>query len=238
MIKAFHFKQFSVFDHESTMKVNTDGVLLGCFARCPKDGRILEIGTGSGYIALMMAQKSSCDILAIDIDEASCRQANTNFIMSEWGSRLQAKCMGVQLLAAQDCGGFNLIVSNPPFHTEAIKSIDSRKRNARHADELSFEELIISAVKLLEDKGRFEVVIPYTACASFVETAIKHSLFPERRMNIIPLVGKECNRVLISFAKNVQNMPKTDCLVIRDENHRYTDAYKNYVSAFYLDFPY
>lgn len=220
------------------MKVNTDGVLLGCFSTCSGTGHILEIGTGSGYIALMMAQKTIGPILAIDIDAPSCRQAHENFMNSPWSERLSAQCISIQELSEQGSEQFDLIVSNPPFHTEGIKSQDSRKRKARHADDLSFEDLIRFSANLLKNGGRFEVIIPFAVLSEFSDIASEYALFTDRQTRVIPVEGKECNRVMISFTKNVRNLPETDFLVIRDTNHRYTEAYRAYVNAFYLDFPY
>ncbi len=138
MKKAFQFKQFELFDDRSTMKIGTDAVLLGAWSNVENASRILDVGTGSGIIALMLAQRSNTLVDAIEIDKNSARQAVDNFKLSVWENKLQVYNTSFQTFAASNTSTYDLIVSNPPFFADALKSDKSHRNLARHTDTLSF----------------------------------------------------------------------------------------------------
>ncbi|MBR4805261.1 MAG: methyltransferase, partial [Bacteroidales bacterium] len=161
----FQFKQFLVNQENVSMRVNTDGVLLGAWATLPSNATgILDVGTGTGVIALMIAQRLGfqqphCQIVAIDVDNASCKQAQENFQQSKWSESLVAKHISLQDFNTEKL--FDLIISNPPYFNNALKNPSEAKRTARHTDTLSYQDLTNAASKLLKPNGRLSVIIPF-----------------------------------------------------------------------------
>lgn len=155
----FRFKQFAVRQDRCPMKVGTDGVLLGAWAEVrPGDRRMLDVGTGTGLIALMLAQRSAAWITAVDIDVECATQAAENFAASPWADRLDAVSVAVQRYDPVE--KFDLIVSNPPYYVDSLLSPDEGRNTARHAAGLPFGELAAAVVRLLSPGGRFALVLP------------------------------------------------------------------------------
>ncbi|MBQ6583784.1 MAG: methyltransferase, partial [Alistipes sp.] len=157
-MSSFRFKQFKVEQDGVAMKVGTDGVLLGAWADCSSASSILDIGTGTGVIALMLAQRSSArHIVGVDIDTAAVECAAANFAASPWAERLTAVESSVQEFGGER---FDLIVSNPPYFVDSLHSPDGQRTVARHTTELTFETLDCSVCRLLADGGRFALILP------------------------------------------------------------------------------
>jgi tRNA1Val (adenine37-N6)-methyltransferase len=232
----FRFKQFSVEDSNCPMKVGTDSVLLGAWAKLENSRRILDIGTGCGLLALMAAQRSEAQITAIDIDPVVVETAMANFGKSSWADTLEARCVSLQdFLTTQRDGSFDHIISNPPFFINSLKAPDPERSNARHNDLLPFEDLAFASAKLMTPVGRLSMVLPVAEGDLFIDIAAKTGLFLIRKLTVIPKTGKEANRLLLEFAR--QQMPmENSVLTIRNESGEYTNEYKKLTRDFYLNF--
>ncbi|MBU2649542.1 MAG: methyltransferase [Bacteroidetes bacterium] len=234
MSKPFHFKYFYLYDDQSTMKIGTDAVLLGAWTETGGVSRILDAGTGCGIIALMLAQRSQSQILAIDIDSASVEQSSRNFRISPWKERLEARQISIQELALHDRSCFGLIVSNPPYFSKSLKPGNQQRKLARHDDMLTPEELIISVDRLLLPAGRFNVVLPSTAEASFLSLARIHNLWLENKLTFIPIQGKRPNRILLSFSRSHSDSIKNEILTMRNADGTHTDEFVEFTKDYYL----
>ncbi len=196
-MSCFKFKGFTVFHDRCAMKVGTDGVLLGAWAR--GGARILDVGTGSGLIALFMAQRfPQAAITAIDIDAESVQQARENFLASPHGDRIVA--VEVPLQGFRE-GKYDAIVCNPPFFVNSLRNPDRRKAQARHADTLPFRDLFEGVDALLGEDGEFSVIIPSTAHADFSLEAAAFGMFPLRECAIKTTPQKQVSRYLLSYGK-------------------------------------
>jgi tRNA1Val (adenine37-N6)-methyltransferase len=224
------------------MKVGTDSVLLGCWADTSGARNILEIGTGCGVIALMLAQRSPALIDAIDIDPASAGQAAKNFAESPWNERLSAKLTPLNQFASETVTKYDLVITNPPFFTSSLRSPKENKNLARHQDHTGRDELLSGARKLLKDTGKFSIILPSSERNSFCGTAVKHLLSLNRKMNIITRQGKQPERVMLEFSLTRNPIPiaigttgtETQNLIIRDAENSYTLEYREFTKDFYI----
>lgn len=234
----FSFKQFNISQDRCAMKVGTDGVLLGAWAPIfHQPYNILDIGAGTGLIALMLAQRSSADqIDAIEIDEDAYEQCVENFEKSNWNDRLFCYHAGLdeytdELFEEEE--EYDLIVSNPPFYSENYSSGDEKRDQARFQDALPFDELIDSAQALLSNNGIFAVIIPYKEEERFIQLAKSIGLFLLKTTRVKGTIESEIKRSLLAFSR-LEQTPIIDELIIEIERHQYTDDYKELTKDFYL----
>ena len=233
--RPFHFKHFSLYHHRSTMKVGTDAILLGRWVEVKPTDVVLDIGTGCGLLPLMLSQKGVAHVDAVDVDKASIEEATINFEASQWRDHLRAYCTDVVDFKTEK--QYDLVVSNPPFFNRFSKCDSERKSRARHNDAgLSYATLCREACRLLKPEGRMAVVLPFDVSGVFLEEAEKAGLCLHKRMTIIPIEGREPNRVNLEmgFSKNVVAQEET--FVIRDAEKRFTAQYKDFLKEFYLGF--
>lgn len=229
----FRFKQFTVWHDKCAMKVGTDGVLLGAWAEAEDAEKILDVGTGTGLIALMLAQRNAqAQITAIEIDEAASAQAETNVACSPWASRIQIACKDFSLFQSDD--KYNLIVSNPPYFIDALTCPDRQRSMARHTGELNYELLFSRSAQLLHQQGRVCIIIPAEVEQQVIDTAWKYNLYPSRRLQVITKPGKLCKRVLISFKQQMGECVN-ETLCIEEAHHQYTAEYIALTRDFYLN---
>ena len=234
----FSFKQFNISQDRCAMKVGTDGVLLGAWAPIfHQPYNILDIGAGTGLIALMLAQRSSAEqIDAIEIDEDAYEQCVENFEKSNWNDRLFCYHAGLdeytdELFEEEE--EYDLIVSNPPFYSENYSSGDEKRDQARFQDALPFDELIESAQALLSNNGIFAVIIPYKEEERFIQLAKSIGLFLLKTTRVKGTIESEIKRSLLAFSR-LEQTPIIDELIIEIERHQYTDDYKELTKDFYL----
>ena len=234
----FSFKQFNISQDRCAMKVGTDGVLLGAWAPIfHQPYNILDIGAGTGLIALMLAQRSSAEqIDAIEIDEDAYEQCVENFEKSNWNDRLFCYHAGLdeytdELFEEEE--EYDLIVSNPPFYSENYSSGDEKRDQARFQDALPFDELIESAQALLSNNGIFAVIIPYKEEERFIQLAKSIGLFLLKTTRVKGTTESEIKRSLLAFSR-LEQTPIIDELIIEIERHQYTDDYKELTKDFYL----
>ena len=233
---SFRFKQFSVEDGECTMKVGTDSVLLGAWAHLPSTGNVLDVGTGCGLLALMVAQRSNALITGIDIDEPSIIQAQKNFKDSPWDSRISALTIGFQDFALSAPDTFHLIITNPPYFVNSLKAPHAPRSKARHNDGLPFAELVALSFQLLQENGRLCLILPLNEAKLFKKIALDCGFHLTRQLSVTPVTNKPPNRSLMEFSKSPADKVTAESLTIRNENGSYTNDYKEMTSAFYLDF--
>ena len=216
------------------MKVGTDGVLLGAWANVANCTSALDVGTGTGLIALMLAQRNpALQLTALDIDAAAVEQAVENVARTEWSDRIVVKEADFSLYSAtQD--RFDLIVSNPPYFRNSLKCPDESRTAARHTDSLSFADLIKNAADLLSAKGRFCVVIPTDAMAEFLACSSACGLFLSRRMLVCTKPGIAPKRVLLELQKNASLEVTEELLVVELARHQYSEEYTALTRDFYL----
>ena len=234
----FRFQQFSVAHARSTMKVGTDGVLLGAWAETQSAKNILDIGTGCGLIALMAAQRTpAAHITAIDIDQASIDEARENFLASPFATRLQALHTDIQTFSKQpDTIQYDCILSNPPFFTESLLSPNPTRAAARSVEGgLSFSTLIESAVRLLAPGGSLQIILPYQEASRVLGIAIGAGLHLLRRTDVTTKDTKPPRRTLLHWTNVATSAPILhDQLCLTDKNGGRSDSYQMLTKDFYL----
>ena len=229
----FHFKHFSLYHDRSTMKVGTDAVLLGAWAEVQPTDWVLDIGTGCGILPLMLAQKGIAKVHAVDLDEASALEAAENFQASQWSRQLFAFHADIRKFTMQ-CT-YDLIISNPPFFINSYKSDTDRKNQTRHTDtSLSFVELASAVKRLLKPDGRFVLVLPERESHDFIPIAEKYHLFVHKCQQIIPMEGKEPNRVNLELRFGKPESVQVTEFVMRKADNSFTEAYNDVVKPYYL----
>lgn len=230
----FKFKQFTVYHDRCAMKVGTDGVLLGAWANIRDSKTALDIGTGSGLIALMMAQRSNTlSINAIDIDNNAIEQTNENIKQSPFIHRISCLNSSLQELDASSDKKYDVIVSNPPFFIGSLKSPKQERTTARHTDSLSAEELISISSTLLNKGGRISIIYPFDYKDNLYKIAKENSLFITRIANVHPTPTSLPKRILIEFS-NIETPLIESKLIIEKERHVYSDEFTELVKDFYL----
>ncbi len=238
---SFRFKQFFVDDSRCGMKVGTDGVLLGAWADAALNmnggrARILDVGTGSGLIALMLAQRNpDAEIIGIDIDETAVMQAQLNFSASKWGERLSAESVSLQEYAVSHIGMFDAVVSNPPYFSNSLKAPDEARTTARHTDTLTLGELVRHTATLLKAGGVFSVVLPKWEEQTFLSETANSGLALYRRLNVQGRAEKPVKRLLLGFIKTTgeQNVIEENLILEEGLNQR-TEEYARLAKEFYL----
>ncbi len=232
----FQFKQFSVEQDRSAMKIGTDGVLLGAWTPIPENiFSVLDVGAGTGIIALMLAQRTNAEqIDALEIDEEAYEQAVENFENSPWGDRLFCFHAGLDEFIEEPEDEYDLIISNPPFYTEDYKTENEKRDLARFADAMPFEDLVEAADLLLSENGIFSVIIPYKEEAKFIALAKDFDLFPIKITRVKGTPMTEIKRSLLAFSRNIPENFLVDELVIETSRHIYTDEYIALTKDFYL----
>ena len=218
------------------MKIGTDGVLLGAWTPIENNPfSILDIGTGTGIIALMLAQRSAAQqIDALEIDENAYEQATENFENSPWNDRLFCFHAALDEFVEEPEDEYDLIVSNPPFYSEDYKSSDNQRDLARFQDAMPFEDLIEATALLLSENGIFSVIIPFKEEENFLALANEHQLFPIKITHVKGTPTSEVKRSLLAFGRNeILDFP-IDELIIETARHQYTPEYIELTKGFYL----
>ena len=236
MSKAFQFKQFKIKQDKCAMKIGTDGVLLGAWASLENQPfSILDIGAGTGVIALMLAQRSFAELIdALEIEENAYEQCVDNFENSDWGDRLFCYHAALDEFAEEMEGEtYDLIISNPPFYDENFTSTEENRNLARFTEALPFEDLVKYSAQLLAEKGKFCTIIPHKNEEEFIQLASKEKLFPQKITRVRGHKNSPIKRSLLQFGFE-QTTLETSELIIEIERHIYTEDYKNLVKDFYL----
>ncbi|HRH67606.1 MAG TPA: methyltransferase [Bacteroidia bacterium] len=231
---TFRFRQFTVHQEKCAMKVGTDAVLLGSWVQAFSAQRILDIGTGTGLLALMLAQKSFAEIDAVDIDEGAYLQAKENFRISPWFARLHIFHQSFQDFVLAASGKYDLIVSNPPYFQHASKPFQESRINARHNDSLTFPELIEGVKKILSPSGRFCLILPHKEGMEFMDQAHAHGLFCNHIVRIKTKADKAEKRIMMEFGFRFVVLTEEE-LIIQEEDNSFTQNYINLTKEYYLN---
>jgi tRNA1Val (adenine37-N6)-methyltransferase len=232
--RPFHFKQFSLFHHRSSMKVGTDATLLGVWADVNSVQSILDVGSGSGIISLLLAARCKARIHAVDIDAASVEESAENFRNSEFSHRLSVEKADFTTFAENCAERYDLIVSNPPFFTNySFKPKEESRKNARHVDTLNFEQLCAGVARLLDAEGKFCLVLPCETHELFLQTASCYGLFLQRRLDIFPVKNQEANRVNLQLGFRKPKEIRTENHIIRENDRTFTAQHINFLKHYY-----
>lgn len=229
----FQFKRFTVWHDKCAMKVGTDGVLLGAWTNVQSAHRILDVGTGTGLVALMLAQRSLLDahIIALEIDEAAAEQAKENVVRSPWKDRIEVLHSDFKQYQSED--KFDVIVSNPPYFVDSLSCPNMQRNTARHNQSLAYEDLLEGVYKLLSENGSFIVVIPSDVVDKVKSIALAYGLHAVRQLNVITKPGGIPRRTLISFAFLSQPCVVEE-LLTEIARHRYSEEYIALTRDYYL----
>lgn len=235
MRKPFKFKEFIVNQDKCAMKIGTDGVLLGAWTSLKNTpNSILDIGTGTGLIALQLAQRSDAlTIDAVEIEDNAYEQAVDNFENSNWADRLFCYHVSLQEFTNEIDEKYDLIVSNPPFYTDRFETGNKERNTARFTSALPFDMLLNSISKLLHNQGVFSTIIPFKEEQNFIELASKAHLFATRICRVKGSTTTDIKRSLLEFSFQKKEIKITE-LTIEIQRHQYTEEYLNLVKDFYL----
>ncbi|MCB9303929.1 MAG: methyltransferase [Lewinellaceae bacterium] len=234
--KPFFFKQFTIHQDKCSMKVGTDGVMLGAWADTDGVERALDIGAGSGLIAIMLGQRSAHIMVdAVEIDEPSYEQARENMAQAPWSSRLRAFHTSIQDFSREAAHQYQLIVSNPPFFSGGTFSDDHNRANVRHAIKLPHGDLLSAVRSLLSPEGKFCLVLPYIEGLRFQELAESYHLHCTRMTEVYPKQGKPVERLLMQFERQGKSLEKDSLVIQKEQNNDWTAQYIKMTGAFYLN---
>lgn len=235
MPKPFKFKQFIVHQNKSAMKVGTDGVLLGAWVNLNNNPfNVLDIGSGTGLISLMLAQRSNATVIdAVELNESAYIQTVENFEQSKWADRLFCYHASFQEFATEINETYDLIISNPPFYSSTYKHLEKDRAMARHSESLPTAELLKGVVKLLSEQGSCAFIIPYSEMDNFVALAESMNLILARVTNVKGMVDSPIKRSILQFSYIKQPLEQRE-LIIEYERHIYTPEYIDLVHDFYL----
>ena len=233
--KVFRFKQFQVVNDKTAMKVGTDGVLLGAWCNVASARRVLDVGTGCGVIALMVAQHNSeARIDAVEIDKDSADEAAMNFSCSPWADRLHVEHVDFNDFATHaGVGVYDLIVSNPPFFTNGILPPEASRMSARHTQNLTYGQLLNNAGKLLADGGKIALITPSDNIKEIIEECVFNNLNISRKVNVVSVEGFAPKRVLWELVNYPCSMHESE-LVIEASPGVFSDEYIALCKDFYL----
>jgi len=237
MPEPFRFKQFTVHQEHAAMKVGTDGVLLGAWARSKEAKQILDIGTGTGVIALQCAQRNDkANITAVEIDSGAQQDAVNNFTCSPWAKRITLQKQSIQNFTEETILRFDHILCNPPFFEDTQSEKITARKVARQQSQLTLEELVKCVKILLVHNGSFSVIYPYAQMQEVIQLMEKHELYLNRRTVVRGRIGAKPKRVLLSFANRKNTIEEDELTIERHHRHAYTQEYINLTKAFYLQF--
>jgi tRNA1Val (adenine37-N6)-methyltransferase len=232
----FRFKQFNVDDTLCGMKVGMDAVLLGAWTNVNNAEKILDIGTGTAIIALMLAQRSASFIDGVEIDEAACNQAAINVSNSLWSKRINIFHTSIQDYWKSSSLEYDLIVSNPPYFINSYKAPSEKRTTARHADSLTHEDIIKAVSALLNPAGRLCLILPFNESLIFKQKAIEHYLYCNKLTFVKPRADKNANRVLMEFSFKEEPAVENELIIEESQRHHYTSDYKFLTRDYYLAF--
>ena len=231
----FKFKQFSVKQAQSAMKIGTDSVLLGAWTPLNHPQSILDIGAGTGLLALMLAQR--CDALTIDaveIDEQAYIECSENFEESPWGDRLFCYHASFEEFFTEMDEPYDLIISNPPFYSTDYKTPEKARNTARFSDALPSKQLLEGVSRLLAVEGYFSVILPYSESETFITLTATFGLFPQKITHTRGNEKSELKRSMMLFARKPLPSYPIHIFTIEKERGVYTDEYKELTKEFYL----
>jgi tRNA1Val (adenine37-N6)-methyltransferase len=233
----FSFKKFTIHQDQTAMKVTTDACILGAYTDVRDAKRILDIGTGTGLLTSMLAQRSEAQIEGVEIEEVSYNQAVENIENSIFKDRIKIHHASIQAYIPPlgDKGGFDLIVSNPPFFQNHLKAESQNRNNALHTDTLSFEDLLNSVIRLLSFTGTFVVLLPAYESTALEQMANDLGLFANKKLYIHHREGSKVLRIITTFGF-IKTETQTEQLFIKNSDESYTADFQRLLGDYYLIF--
>ncbi len=234
-MSTFHFQQFSVLQQHSGMKICTDVVLFGAMAPIKQGDHVLDIGTGTGVLALMAAQLGAAKITAVELTEEAFKEADINFNNSRWAKRLEAVHQDIQSFALTARQQYDLIISNPPFFENHLKTIDALRNTARHTDQLPFADLIDIAAGLLSPQGLFYLLIPAQAVAKFSAQASAAGFYLIQQTDFRGFAHNEAKVSALTFSRTAE-LFTAELLTIYESHNVYSRDSEVYLADFLLRF--
>lgn len=233
----FQFKQFRIDQGQCAMKVTTDACIQGAWTPLPtQTKRILDIGTGTGLLALMLAQRSEAALIdAVEYDETAAEQAKENVSHSPWSKRISVRCNDIRNHESRE--KYDLIICNPPFFDNALLGPQDEKNRARHTIALSKDELAAAIVKHLTPEGHFSILLPVPEYRYWLSVAEAHGLFPEEQLLIRHRPGAEPKRIVAIMGRGSKGTIREHQLAIVQEDSTYTDLFNDLLRPFYLNIP-
>ena len=230
--QIFKFKQFEIAQEQTAMKVGTDGVLLGAWADLDNAQNILDIGSGTGLIALMCAQRQSMAIIdALEIEPAAARQADENFKKAKWKQRLNLIHMDfIKYITEKK---YDVIISNPPYFDEQSKNPDRQRNLARHTSNLSLKKLIQKSKKLLKETGSIQLILPADKFSQLEQIIKQETLYLNKICYVKGHQNAKVKRILVKISNFISELEENQ-LIIEKSRHHYTDAYIRLTRDFYL----
>lgn len=233
----FRFKQFTIIQEKSAMKVGTDGVLLGAWVNCVDAKNVLDIGTGTGLIALMIAQRAKqAQVGAVEIDKDAFIEAELNIKNSPWKDRVSVFNTSFQIFSESSTQKYDLIVSNPPFFTQSKKADTESRTSARHDDTLSVADLFTGVSIILTDDGEFSIIIPSDNHDKFIKEAENVNMFCIKKLWLKPTPNLSPKRVMLAFSRIKSKCHKATMIIEVNGRHQYSDDYIELTKDFYLSF--
>ncbi|MDD6000566.1 MAG: tRNA (adenine(22)-N(1))-methyltransferase TrmK [Bacteroidales bacterium] len=230
----FRFKQFTIYQDRTAMKISTDGIVLGACCEFGKAKKVLDVGTGTGLLSLMAAQKSLADITAVEINQDAYNQAIENVEKSKFASRVKIVNGDFIKLFSDSAEHFDYIVSNPPFFRNSLKSSSQGRSIARHEDSLPFEKFVPTVARLLTSGGTFSVILPESERLYFNRLCIANGMHICGKTIVKSFENSDPLRVILHFSKSFLQM-KQEVLVIYSTQNIYTQQFKNLVKDFYIN---
>jgi tRNA1Val (adenine37-N6)-methyltransferase len=230
----FRFKQFTIVQEMSAFKVGTDGVLLGACADFTGAKRILDVGTGTGLLAIMAAQRSNAEIVAIEPEENSFAEACSNAGGSKWKERITVLNTRFQEFSSLHPEPFDIIISNPPYFRDSLKNPDEIKSSARHSDSLSSSEILEGVKSLLNTGGSLQLILPYAEGTLFIAEASLCGFYCTRILKIRPVPTAEIKRLILKFERQKKPVNEKFLTIETGTRHHYTQEFKEATKDFYL----
>lgn len=232
----FHFKKFTIYHDKCAMKVGTDGVLLGAWANIKNASEILDVGTGTGLIAIMLAQRSVANIDAVEVNKNAFNQACENIQRCPWSERIHLIKSSFQDYSKRCEKAYDLIVSNPPYFKNQYRPSDKSRAVARHDDSLSLMDLVSHADMILKPEGIISVVIPAESINHYKEFLYQKKLFVQRALYVMPSPGKPAKRVLVEAGRKKTTITEDFLAIESGRRHHFTQQYIDLTRDFYLAF--
>ena len=232
----FKFKQFTIIQEKSVFKVGTDAVLLGACADIIGAKRILDVGTGTGLIAIMVAQRSDAEIIAIEPEENSFLEACDNVKTCKWMNRISVKNTLIQKYFTEKDDPFDVIISNPPFFKDSLKNPDKDKAASRHELSLTSSDILEGAARLLNINGSLQIILPYAEGTLFIAEASQQGFFCNRIIKIRPIPTGDIKRLILKFERIKKPLSEKFLTIETGTRHKHTEDYKEITKEFYLSF--
>lgn len=232
----FKFKKFTVHQEHAPFKITTDSVMLGAWAQLTDAKNVLDMGTGTGILALMAAQRSEAQIVAVEPDPGSYMQAGLNISDSPWHNRITLINTRVQDYFPAAGLLFDAVITNPPFFVDSLPNPDPGKAMARHSFNLSHMELLEAALRLMTPSGTLQMVLPVIEAGQFIEMAASLGLYCQRKLIVKPTPAIPPSRVLMTLGRSQSNVEESTIIMEKEGRHNYSDEYVSLTKDFYLKF--